>query len=195
LKEHVQAPAANCVYDMFRTNINAKLRYGEILVDPPLRVGLQGLNGHCATNGTSDDRAPLGAEDQGEIPSLGWADRHLPQAEGTVASTLRTIAASACGLSGRNLRGLLDVALFTYFVDGPPYLSDALSALERVVQKEADQAGSGGRTKDEIGARRKLVGQDEDAGQEEDVELPENNYSACSRLPLPIDINVYSSDC
>ncbi|KAF1920158.1 P-loop containing nucleoside triphosphate hydrolase protein [Ampelomyces quisqualis] len=189
LKEHVHAPAANCVYDILRADINAKLRCGEILVGSAPRDGLGEIIGDCTTNGTSENGVPLcAAVDDDNIPSLVWAGKCSPPAEGTAAATLQCIAANACGLSGRNLRGLLDVALFTYFVDETPSLSDALVALERVVQKEARQAGSGRGKSVEMMAQRKLVGQDGDG------ELPTSNHGACSRPPLPIDTNVYSSD-
>jgi hypothetical protein len=168
---------------MLRADIHAKLRCGEILIDSASPDGYQETKVDCITSETVANGGFLDG-----IPSLDWVGGHLSPAAGTAASTLQCIAANACGLSGRNLRGLLDVALFTYFVDEAPYLSEALVALERVVQKEARQAESCGDKSVEIIAQQKHIGQDED------VELPASNNRVCSRLTLPIDTNVYSSD-
>jgi hypothetical protein len=175
LKEHVYAPAANCIYDMFRAEINAKLRRGEILVDSMLYSSCSEANSASTPQGHSESE-----QRTEEVPSLDWACRHWLPTINTAASTLQRIASQAAGLSGRNLRGLLDVALFTYFVDEVPSLHDALVALESLVQKETKDTGTA--------ADGHMLGDIE-----EDCELPKEDNGG-SRRVLPIDTNIYSSD-
>jgi hypothetical protein len=176
LKEHVFAPAANCIYDMFRAEINAKLQRGDIINDSML------YNPSCGVEtGSTPQDCPEPEEHPKELPSLDWACRHWLPTMNTAASTLQRIAAMATGLSGRNLRGLLDVALFTYFVDDAPSLYNALVALEAVVRKETRQTTDAGAVVDQ-----QMVGD-----VEEDCDPPNSDGA---RLPLPIDTNIYSSD-
>jgi hypothetical protein len=195
LKEIINAPAASCAYDMLRTEINAKLRRGEILVDSMI----YDLD-HDAVSTTTPKDLPaprsdvpphVHAESLGEIPTVEWARRYWPLTLNTAVVILQRIATLAAGLSGRNLRGLLDVALFTYWVDDDdqPSLQAALAALEIIVRKETGRAGND-EDSDSL-AEGELVGQ-ADGG---DVgELPVGGAD-CSRLALPIETNVYSSDC
>jgi hypothetical protein len=192
LKETINAPVASCVYEMLRTEINAKIRRGEILVDSMI-YDLAHAVSNTTPHGPPRSAMHPHAESLGEIPTVEWARRHwAPTITGiTAVVILQQIATLAAGLSGRNLRSLLDVALFTYWVDDDdqPSLQDALAALEIIVRKETGQTG-GDEDSDRL-AGGELVGQ-ADGG---DVgELPVGGAD-CSRPTLPIETNVYSSDC
>jgi hypothetical protein len=113
LKEVINAPVVDCVYEMLRAEINTKIRQGEIVIDTMMYDPRYGIN----SAGSSTNTALICTEHLTELPSLDWATRYWPPAASTAVSILQRIATLAAGLSGRNLRGLLDVALFTYWVD------------------------------------------------------------------------------
>jgi hypothetical protein len=177
------------VYEMLRAEINAKIRLGEIMLD-----SLVYDSAHDAVSVSTAERATssgmhLHTENLDEIPTIEWANRHWPPTITTAVVILQRIATLAAGLSGRNLRGLLDVALFTYWVDDQPNLQDALAVLDTIVRKETGQKRKAGYEDPDSLGECDLGGQaEEDTG-----ELP-IRAAGCSRLSLPIEMNVYSSD-
>jgi hypothetical protein len=137
LKEVINAPVVDRVYEMLRAEINAKIRQGEIVIDTMIYGHPYEIN----SAGSSTNTALIGTEHLTELPSLDWATRYWPPAASTAVLILQRIATLAADLSGRNLRGLLDAALFKYWVDAQPNLLDALTTLEIVARKETDQSG------------------------------------------------------
>ncbi|KAF2831956.1 AAA-domain-containing protein [Ophiobolus disseminans] len=132
--EEVKTPAANCVFEMLRADINARIRRGRIAFKTLV------YGHHCDTIMTDAPKdLPQCSEQPHEIPSLVWATRYWPSTATTAVTVLRQIATLAAGLSGRMLRGLLDVAIFQYLVDDKPDLRQVLDALELVVRKEITQ--------------------------------------------------------
>jgi hypothetical protein len=189
LKETISAPVASCVYEMLRTEINAKIRRGEIVVDSMVYDLAHDAVSVTTTNSISSSVMHSHAENPGEIPTVERANRHGSSTITTAVVNLQRIAALAAGLSGRNLRGLLDVALFTYWADDQPNLQDALAALEAVVRKESGQMRKGGDADSDGLGEGELVTQADG-----DVEELPAGGAGCSRLTLPIDTNIYSSD-
>jgi hypothetical protein len=193
LKESIDAPATSCVYEMLRTEINAKIRRGEIVVDclvyDVARDAVRDAVSVTTSEGSSNSGMHPNTEGASEIPSIEWANRNWPPTTTTAVVVLQRIATLAAGLSGRNLRGLLDVALLTYWVDDQPNLRNALAALEVIVRKETGQTGKASHEdSDHLGLGELGHQAEADAG-----ELPLGDVGY-SRLVLPIDINVYSSD-
>jgi hypothetical protein len=189
LKESINAPATSCVYEMLRTDINAKIRRGKIVMDSLVYdVAHDAVSVTTSGDSSTNDMHP-NTEGASKIPTIEWANRNWPPTITTAVVALQRIATLAAGLSGRNLRGLLDVALFKYWVNDQPNVRDALAALEVIVRKETGQTveasheGSDNLREGELGHQAGA-----DAG-----ELPFGD-AGYSRLVLPIDINVYSSD-
>jgi hypothetical protein len=189
LKKSINAPATSCVYEMLRTEINAKIRRGKIVIDSLVYDVAHDAVSVTTPEGSSTNDIHPNTEGANEIPTIEWASINWPPTTTTAVVVLQRIATLAAGLSGRNLRGLLDVALFTYWINDPPNLRDALAALEVIVREETGQTveanheGSGNLGEGGLGHPAEA-----DAG-----ELPVGD-AGYSRLVLPIDVNVYSSD-
>jgi hypothetical protein len=141
LNEMINAPMANSVFEILRTGINDKIQHGEILLDALIydQASDTIMTDPPEVLSQSDGDKLLRAERPAGLPTLTWAARTWPSTAITAVSILYRIAELAAGLSGRNLRGLVDVTLFECFADDAPNLRDALEALESVVRREAVQ--------------------------------------------------------
>lgn len=136
LKEEINAPVADTVYEIFRADLNSKMRNTEILIDGMIYDQRREDDNVNATEVLLEDHTTTDNSHIGSIPALEWARFHSPPTATTAVSILRKIARLAVGLSSRNLRGLVDVALFKHVTEDQPRLREVLSALEVVVRKE-----------------------------------------------------------
>ncbi|KAL5117203.1 hypothetical protein ACEQ8H_004892 [Pleosporales sp. CAS-2024a] len=152
-RKAVNAPESDCIYEMLRMDIDARIQRGEIS-----RTGMPSDQPSATVEPMSSD------------------------ASATQWLVLREIAHLCAGLSARHLRGLLDIALVKGEVHSQTELQGVLSTLKALVQDEVgacQEDGSAGRA---------------EAVTEEDVDLPTEGLQDDGPGPLPIDVNVYSSD-
>lgn len=142
LKEQIDAPAVDCIFEILRGDINTKIQQGDIVVKSlTYDVPCDSIMTDDAEVHPSSDITSASVGIPAAVPTLSWAATNWPPTAVTAVSLLRQIASLADGLSARNLRGLLDVIIFeTFAEDAVPELRDTLDALEVVIRREAMQA-------------------------------------------------------
>ncbi|KAF2740395.1 AAA-domain-containing protein [Polyplosphaeria fusca] len=143
IKQFMDTPSIECVYEIFRSVINEFMRNGLVYRD-----AAEGLSRRRADNEATEGFSPISSTlghdaddafskpEDVSIPELEWVNANLAFFADSAPRELRNLAQRAAGLSGRTLRRLPMLALAKHTVDEPCELGELLRGLKRAINEE-----------------------------------------------------------
>ncbi|KAI8935795.1 hypothetical protein NX059_007315 [Plenodomus lindquistii] len=149
LREHINVPAVNTVFEILRAELNGLLQSGRLTV--ARMIYDDKVDGAAAVSSVvaSTSASPGISRKSGQanhtqspsrIPDVAWASTNWIGYTCTATSRIYAVAERAKGLSGRRLRDLVEQARLKYTVDTPCDLEELLNALDRVIDQETPES-------------------------------------------------------